>query len=101
MKKISALIVPFFYLFIAMPWASATEPGVTSSQILIGSSLALEGPASFLGIQTNHGMEAYIKSMNDAGGVNGRKIRVISYNDSYEPLPCVWNTKKLINEDHV
>jgi ABC-type branched-subunit amino acid transport system substrate-binding protein len=79
----------------------AADPGVTDTEILLGSSLALEGPASFLGTQTNHGMEAYIRSLNEKGGVNGRKVRVIAYNDGYEPVPCVTNTQKLINEDKV
>ncbi|MHB9154190.1 MAG: ABC transporter substrate-binding protein [Endomicrobiales bacterium] len=77
------------------------EEGVTDKEIIIGSSLALEGPVSFLGTQTHHGMNALIQSVNEKGGVNGRKIKVIAYDDGYEPLNCVKNTQKLINVDKV
>ncbi|MFH0790672.1 MAG: ABC transporter substrate-binding protein [Candidatus Omnitrophota bacterium] len=75
--------------------------GVTEGEILIGSSLALEGSTSYLGTQTNHGMMTAINTVNDAGGVNGRKIKVIAYNDGYDPLNCVQNTQKLVNQDKV
>ncbi|MFH0790671.1 MAG: ABC transporter substrate-binding protein [Candidatus Omnitrophota bacterium] len=79
----------------------AADSGVTEGEVLIGSSLALEGATSFLGIQTNHGMMTAINTVNDAGGVNGRKIKVIAYNDGYDPLNCVQNTQKLVNQDKV
>ncbi len=88
-------------LVMGMALPLLAETGVTDSEILIGSSLVLEGPTSYLGIQTNHGMMAYINKVNDEGGVNGRKIKVIAYNDGYDPLTCVQNTQKLINEDKV
>lgn len=80
---------------------SAADPGVSEKQITLGSSLALDGPAGFLGTQIIHGMDAYIKSLNERGGVNGRRLAVIGYNDGYEPEPCVQNTRKLIERDKV
>ncbi len=77
------------------------EVGVTDTEILIGSSLALEGHASYLGTETLNGFMAYINAINEQGGVHGRKIRVVAYNDSYAPEACVKNTNKLINEDKV
>jgi ABC-type branched-subunit amino acid transport system substrate-binding protein len=77
------------------------EVGVTDDQILVGSSLALGGPSSFLGTETLRGLMACINSVNEKGGINGRKIKVIAYDDGYEPLPCVKNTKKLIEDDKV
>ena len=101
MKGIVKVIIGVCLIIgLAMSFAAA-EDGVTDTEILIGSSLVLEGPANFLGTQTNHGMLTYINSVNEQGGVNGRKIKVIAYNDNYEPLPCVQNTQKLINEDRV
>ncbi|MBU2221513.1 MAG: ABC transporter substrate-binding protein [Candidatus Omnitrophica bacterium] len=79
----------------------AADPGITDTEILFGSSLALESGPKELGIQTSHGLMAYINYVNDEGGVNGRKIKVIFYNDGYDPLSCVQNTQKLINEDKV
>lgn len=77
------------------------EPGVTDTEILIGSSLALEGHAQYLGTQTLHGAMAYIQQINEQGGIHGRKIRLIAYNDGYDPPLCVQNTEKLITKDKV
>jgi branched-chain amino acid transport system substrate-binding protein len=80
---------------------SPGAPGVTDSEILIGSSSALTGHASFLGTQTVHGALAYLDHVNEQGGIHGRKIRVIAYDDAYDPPRCVANTQKLINDDKV
>jgi len=79
----------------------AADPGVTDKEIAIGSSLALSGPGGYLGTQTNHGMNAYFKSVNEAGGINGRTIKLVAYDDEYNPLKCIENTKKLIETDTV
>jgi branched-chain amino acid transport system substrate-binding protein len=76
-------------------------PGVTDNEIVLGSSLALQGHASYLGIQTLRGYTCYIKHINEKGGVHGRTIRVISYDDSYDPPKCLANTQRLIVEDQV
>jgi branched-chain amino acid transport system substrate-binding protein len=76
-------------------------PGVTPTEILLGSSCALTGHASFLGIQTIHGALAYLNHINDRGGIHGRRIKLISYDDGYDPLRCEENTLKLIKEDKV
>lgn len=75
--------------------------GVTDTEILIGSSCALTGHASFLGTNYIHGAQAYINYINDKGGIFGRKIRLIAYDDGYDPPRCVFNTQKLINDDKV
>lgn len=81
--------------------AGAEEHGVSANEIIIGMSNALTGPASALGTGVKAGAMAYFKKINDAGGVNGRKIKVISYDDGYEPKRTVENTNKLITEDKV
>ena len=80
---------------------SSSYNGITDKEIIIGSSLALEGHAGYLGTQTLHGAMAYIHTINAAGGIYGRKIRVISYDDGYDPPRCVVNTQKLIVRDRV
>jgi ABC-type branched-subunit amino acid transport system substrate-binding protein len=75
--------------------------GINDDEVLIGSSLALGGHAGYLGTQTLHGALAYIKHVNADGGVHGRKINVISYDDGYDPPRCVANTQKLIIKDKV
>jgi ABC-type branched-subunit amino acid transport system substrate-binding protein len=78
-----------------------TAPGVTDSEIKIGSSCALNGHASFLGTSYTYGAECYIEHINEKGGIHGRRIRLITYDDGYDPPRCVLNTQKLINEDRV
>ncbi len=60
-------------------------PGITEKEILIGSCSALEGPSHFLGTETVNGAKAYFDMVNDAGGVDGRKLKLVSYDDSYDP----------------
>ncbi len=91
-----------FSLCFLMMFASVlvmAENGVTSKEIVIGVSNAQEGPSKSLGLQYSLGANAYFKSLNDAGGINGRKIKIIQYNDGYEPAQCILNTNKLIKED--
>ena len=77
------------------------QRGVTDNEIKIGSSLALGGHASFLGTQYLHGALAYINEVNEKGGVYGRRVNIISYDDQYDPPKTIANTQKLINEDEV
>jgi ABC-type branched-subunit amino acid transport system substrate-binding protein len=64
---------------------SQTTPGVSDKEITIGSCSALEGPSQFLGTQTVAGAKIYFESVNEAGGVHGRKLRLLSNDDSYDP----------------
>lgn len=81
--------------------ASRAAPGVTGNEIVLGSSAALGGHAGFLGTQYLHGSLACFREINAAGGIHGRKIRVISYDDAYDPPRTVANTTRLIAEDRV
>jgi ABC-type branched-subunit amino acid transport system substrate-binding protein len=90
MAALAALVGP--------AWA---DPGVTDTEIVIGSCAALEGPASFLGTQTVVGARAYLSSVNDQGGVLGRKIQLVSRNDGYEPDKTIACVNQLIQQDKV
>ncbi|MGH7083605.1 MAG: ABC transporter substrate-binding protein, partial [Acetobacteraceae bacterium] len=75
-------------------------PGVTDSEIKIGNTGPYSGPyASASAIPLS--MAAYYKMINDQGGVNGRKIKFISYDDSYSPPKTVEMTRKLVEDDNV
>jgi len=76
-------------------------PGVTDTEIHLGSSLALTGHAGYLGTQTLRGAEAYIRTINDEGGVFGRKITIKALDDSYDPPRCLANTQKFIIDNDV
>jgi len=70
---------------VATPAQAQNNPGVTDKEILIGSCSALEGPSHFLGTETVTGAKAYFAMVNDAGGVDGRKLKLLTYDDSYDP----------------
>jgi ABC-type branched-subunit amino acid transport system substrate-binding protein len=76
-------------------------PGVTPYEIVIGSSLALGGHAEFLGNQYLRGAMCLIEQTNKDGGIHNRKIKIIAYDDGYDPPRCVNNTKRLIFKDKV
>lgn len=75
------------------------DPGVTATEIVIGMSNAQSGPASALGRKLREGAAAYFRRLNAAGGIHGRKLRLVSYDDGYEPERAVAATRKLIAED--
>jgi ABC-type branched-subunit amino acid transport system substrate-binding protein len=77
------------------------EQGVTADTITFGQAAVLEGAASALGLGMQAGLNAAFNEINAKGGVHGRKIRLISVNDGYEPDRAIAATKKLIEEDKV
>jgi branched-chain amino acid transport system substrate-binding protein len=88
-------------LLSALPVA-AQQPGVSDTEIVIGGSNSFSGPLAFTGEQiTKYGVDLYFKVINDAGGIHGRKIRTIYYDDAYRPQDAVANTKKLVEQDRV
>jgi len=80
---------------------SSATPGVTSDKIFLGQSAAFKGPASALGLGMRLGLQAAFNEVNSAGGVNGKKIELINYDDGYNPKVAINNTMKLLNEDNV
>ena len=74
-------------------------PGVTSKEILIGSCSALEGPSHNLGTQQLKGAQAYLNLINDEGGVAGRKLRLLAYDDSYDPNKAEPCFKRLLGQN--
>lgn len=77
------------------------EAGVTPQEVLVGMSNALSGPAAELGTRLKAGVSVYFNKVNAAGGVNGRKIKLISYDDAYEPGKCTAYTARLLDADNV
>jgi branched-chain amino acid transport system substrate-binding protein len=91
----------FALLLLAGALSCYAENGVTKDEIVLGMSNALSGPASGLGTGLKAGATAYINKVNAAGGVHGRKIKLISYDDGYEPEQTAAMTRKLIDQDKV
>jgi branched-chain amino acid transport system substrate-binding protein len=69
--------------------------------ILIGMSTALSGPAGELGLGMQLGVEIYFARINANGGIGGRQLKLIIYDDGYEPERAALNVRELIDRDHV
>jgi branched-chain amino acid transport system substrate-binding protein len=76
------------------------DPGATDTEIKIGNIMPYSGPASAYGV-IGKTIDAYFKKINAEGGINGRKINFISYDDGYSPPKAVEQTRKLVESDEV
>jgi ABC-type branched-subunit amino acid transport system substrate-binding protein len=86
----------------ALPARAAKNygPGVTDTEIKIGNTGPYSGPASSYGTIPKS-MAAYYRMVNDLGGVNGRKIDFVSYDDAYSPPKTVEQVRRLVEQDNV
>ena len=75
-------------------------PGITATEIKIGQTMPYSGPASAYGV-IGTTEKAYFQMINDKGGINGRKINLVSLDDSYQPPKTVEQTRKLVEEEGV
>jgi ABC-type branched-subunit amino acid transport system substrate-binding protein len=76
------------------------DSGATDTEIKIGNIMPYSGPASAYGV-IGKTEAAYFKMINDAGGIHGRKINFISYDDAYSPPKAVEQARKLVESDEV
>jgi branched-chain amino acid transport system substrate-binding protein len=102
-KKLTLLAAATAFTVLAAQSAFAQkkyDTGATDTEIRIGNVEAYSGPASAYGV-IGKIEDAYFKMINEAGGVNGRKINFISYDDGYSPPKTVEQVRKLIESDEV
>jgi len=83
-----------------VPAGAQTVVGVTATEIKIGNTNPYSGPASAYGT-IGKTITAYFKKVNDEGGINGRKINFITYDDAYTPPKTVEMVRKLVEQDQV
>ncbi|NIM43833.1 MAG: ABC transporter substrate-binding protein [Hydrogenophaga sp.] len=81
--------------------AAAQQQGVSDTEIVIGDILPLTGPPALLGVAHNLGVKAAVAEANAAGGIHGRKLRLISEDDGYVPSRTIQGVRKLINSDKI
>ena len=79
----------------------ANAQGVTKDEILIGGVGPITGPAAYIGLGGRDGLAMAIKEINAAGGVNGRKFKMIFEDDGHSPTKALGAVKKLIDQDKV
>src|SRR5690242_1844922 len=87
-------------LALSAPAFAAEMPGVTATEIKIGGVFPFSGPASSIGL-VGKGVLAYVQSINDRGGINGRKVNYIAMDDAYSPPKSVEHVRKLVDSDEV
>jgi ABC-type branched-subunit amino acid transport system substrate-binding protein len=80
--------------------ASAQQPGITDTEIKFGNIMPYSGPASALSV-TGKVFAAYFDMINEKGGVNGRKLNMISLDDGFSPPKTVEATRRLVENDGV
>ena len=101
MKTKLKLLCLSFLLAAVSASARSAEVGVTDSEIRIGQFAAQTGPAAELGKRMQLGIQAHFVAINADGGINGRKLRLVSRDDGYEPEKAAAAVKTLIEEDKV
>ena len=78
--------------------AAPAQDGVGKTAVTLGQSVALTGPSAALGLPFAQGARLYFDRLNNAGGVNGRKIELLSIDDAGNPEQAAANTKKLLSQ---
>ena len=101
-------VLLFFVFWLFQPFFSiepqlseAAEQEVSDSGILVGISLPLTGHASYLGLGIVTGMNAYFRHVNSQGGIHGRKIKCVAYDDDYNTPLMISNVRRMIDKDRV
>src|SRR5215510_3970833 len=87
------------WLALAASTASAQQPGITDTEIKFGNIMPYSGPASALSV-TGKAFAGYFDSVNEKGGVNGRKLNMVSLDDGFSPPKTVEATRRLIDNDN-
>jgi branched-chain amino acid transport system substrate-binding protein len=100
MRLAAVLLIAVLTLATAPP--AVAQQGVTDTEIVLGCSNSFSGPLAYTGEQaTKFGVDLYFKVVNEGGGILGRRVRTVYYDDGYKPQEAVANTKKLVDQDHV
>jgi branched-chain amino acid transport system substrate-binding protein len=99
-KLACALFSAALTISIPIAASAADAPGVTASEIKIGGVFPFSGPASSIGL-VGKGVLGYVQSINDRGGINGRKINYIALDDAYSPPKAVEHVRRLVESDEV
>ena len=98
--SLPALAVAALFGAAVSPALAANAPGVSATQIEIGQTMPYSGPVTAFGT-LGKGELAFFHMINDEGGVNGRKIKLISLDDGYAPPKTVEQTRKLVEQEGV
>ena len=99
--KLGFMAATLTALALAAPAAMAQQQGVTKDEITLGSIQDLSGPLAGFGKQARLGMMLAVDEINEQGGLNGRKIKLLVEDDGYDPKKSVLAAQKLVNQDKI
>lgn len=91
----------FLFCLMLLSSVPACPGSGTAKDIVLGMSAAFTGPSRGLGIELYRGSMAYFEHVNRAGGIGGRRIRILALDDGYNPDPAVENSIRLMNDPDV
>ena len=97
----TALAISIGALSFSVAQAQTATQGISKSEILIGTILDISGPIAAFGKQSRNGMQLRLDEINEQGGINGRKLKLLVEDDAYDPRKAVLVTQKLVNQDKV
>ncbi len=102
MTRLAAVAAGVFALgALGVSAAFAQTQGVSKTEIVIGSMQDLSGPVVAFSKQLKFGMEMRVDEINEAGGINGRKLKLIIEDHGYDPKKAVLATQKLVQKDKI
>ena len=105
MRIVGIVLAAFTALVALLPAAQAQTPaqtqGVSDTEIVLGTTLDLSGPINFWGLPARNGMQMAVDEINAAGGIHGRKLRLVVEDMAYDPKKAVLATEKLLTRDRV
>lgn len=85
----------------AMAQTKVTNQGITPTEIVVGTHQDLSGPIKTWGVPVSNGMKMAVEEVNAAGGIHGRKIRLVIEDSAYDPKKAVLATQKMIERDKI
>src|SRR6185369_15357772 len=101
MKLKTAVAVTVLALGVGLAAAQNANQGVSKSEITIGSIQDLSGPIAGFGKQVRLGMLLRVDEINEQGGINGRKLKLLFEDSAYDPKKAVLAAQKLVNQDKI
>jgi branched-chain amino acid transport system substrate-binding protein len=94
-------LLGLFLALIDPAWSTAAETGVTDTEVTFGMWAAFTGPVAHLGTSTRDGFTVAVNEINAAGGIHGRKLKLVFYDDGGSPQEALAAVRRLINQDRV
>jgi ABC-type branched-subunit amino acid transport system substrate-binding protein len=85
----------------ALAQTKVTNEGISPTEIVVGTHQDLSGPIKFWGVPVSNGMKMAVEEINAAGGINGRKLKLILEDNGYDPKKAVLATQKMLERDKV